>query len=139
MSQLKGFANVVFPTSDLQSSIASWTAVLGQEPAFQGDDIAVFTGQGVDIGVSSAPWVDHPLVFWKVDDIEEAHRELVERGATMAEVADGSLRELGTAPVTNGDPETGIVTVPGGKLAVFKTADGSLLALNQAVPMDWGA
>ncbi len=54
-------------------------------------------------------------------------------------VADGSLRELGTAPVTNGDPETGIVTVPGGKLAVFKTADGSLLALNQAVPMDWGA
>lgn len=131
---------MVYPTKDLAASVAAWKTVLGEDPAFQGDDIAVFTGNGVEVGLSSAPWVDHPLVFWKVDDIEQAHRDLVANGARpMVEVADGSLAELGSATVTNGDPETGIVTVPGGKLAVLKTADGSLLALNQEVPMGWGS
>jgi hypothetical protein len=71
-------------------------------------------------------------VFWKVDDIEEAHRALVGRGATaLGEIADGSLAALGTAEVTNGDPETGIVDVPGGRLAVLRVPDGNLLGLTQ--------
>lgn len=136
MGQLKGFANVVFPTRDLEAGIAAWSAVLGEAPAFQGPDFAVFTGGGVEVGLTAAPWVDHPLVFWKVDDIEQAHRALVAAGATpLGEVADGSLAELGTAEVTNGDPATGIVDVPGGRLAVLKAADGNLVGLNQAVPM----
>lgn len=132
MARLKGFANVVYPTKDLAASVAAWRAVLDQDPAFTGDDFAVFTGQGAEVGLSSAPWVDHPLVFWKVEDIEEAHRQLVAAGARpMVEVADGSLAELGTAEVTNGDPDTGIVEMPGGKLAVLKAADGNLVAINQ--------
>ena len=132
MSQLKGFANVIYPTRDLRASVAAWSRLLGEPPAFEGDDIAVFTGNGVELGLSSAPWVNHPLVFWKVDDIDQAHREMVGRGAIpMAEMADGSLAELGAVTVANGDPETGIVTVPGGKLAVLKAPDGSLLALNE--------
>jgi hypothetical protein len=134
MAQLRGFKNVVFPARDLSTSVAAWTAVLGREPAFVGDDFAVFTGGGLEVGLTAAPWVDHPLVFWEVDEIEEAHRTLVAAGAVpLGEIADGSLAELGTADVTNGDPTTGIVDVPGGRLAVLKAADGNLVGLHQAV------
>ena len=131
---LNGFANVVFPTSDLKGSVTAWTELLGQGPAFVGGDFAVFSGDGVEIGLTALPWVDHPLVFWKVDDVEEAHRGLVGRGATpLGEIADGSLAEIGAAEITNGDPETGIVDVPGGRLAVLRAADGNLIGLTQQV------
>ncbi len=127
-----GFANVVLPVRDLGAAVSAWTAVLGHEPAFVGDDFAVFTGGGVDIGLSSRPWVNYPLVFWHVDDIEHAHRTLLDRGAcALGEVADGSLAELGTAEITNGDPATGIVDVPGGRLAVLKAPDENLIGLTE--------
>jgi predicted enzyme related to lactoylglutathione lyase len=132
MGELKGFANVVFPARDLNGAVEAWSAMLGQEPAFVGDDFAAFSGGGVEIGLTALPWVDHPLVFWSVDDIEAAHRAIVARGATpLGEVADGSLAELGTAEVTNGDPATGIVDVPGGRLAVLRAPDGNLIGLTQ--------
>jgi catechol 2,3-dioxygenase-like lactoylglutathione lyase family enzyme len=140
MMDIKGFANVVLPARDLETSIAAWSALLQQPPAFQGDDFAVFMGNGAEVGLTSKPWVDHPLVFWKVDDIEAAHRTLLAAGATaLGEIADGSLAELGTSTVTNGDPATGIVDVPGGRLAVVRAADGNLLGLNQEVAVDWGS
>jgi predicted enzyme related to lactoylglutathione lyase len=132
MGELKGFANVVFPARDLDSAVEAWSAMLGQEPAFVGDDFAAFSGGGVEIGLSALPWVDHPLVFWSVDDVEDAHRTIVARGATpLGEIANGSLAELGTAEVTNGDPATGIVDVPGGRLAVLRAPDGNLIGLTQ--------
>ena len=112
--------------------MSAWSAVLGHEPAFVGDDFAVFTGNGVDIGLSSRPWVNYPLVFWRVDDIDEAHQTLLGRGArALGEVADGSLAALGTAAVANGDPSTGIVDVPGGRLAVLEAPDGNLIGLTE--------
>jgi catechol 2,3-dioxygenase-like lactoylglutathione lyase family enzyme len=133
VGEVKGFANVVFPARDLAAGVASWTAMLGREPVFVGDDFAAFSGDGVDVGLTALPWVDHPLVFWRVDDVEETRRTLVERGATpLGEVAGGSLAELGTAEVTNGDPATGIVDVPGGRLAVLRAPDGSLIGLTQS-------
>ena len=129
-----GFGNVVLPARDLDAAISGWTAVLGHEPAFVGDDFAVFTGNGVEIGLSSRPWVGYPLVFWRVDDIEQAHRTLLDRGArALGEVADGSLAEIGTAEITNGDPTTGIVDVPGGRLAVLEAPDGNLIGLTETV------
>ena len=131
-AEIKGFANVVFPARDLGAGVTAWSAMLAREPAFVGDDFAVFTGGGVEIGLTALPWVDEPLVFWKVDDIEAAQRALVARGATaLAETTDGSLAELGTAAVANGDPATGIVDVPGGRLAVVRAPDGNLLGLTQ--------
>jgi catechol 2,3-dioxygenase-like lactoylglutathione lyase family enzyme len=130
--ELKGFSNVVFPARDLAAGVAAWSAVLGQEPAFVGEDFAAFSGQGIEIGLTAAPWVDHPLVFWNVDDVVEAHRVLIARGATpLGEIADGSLAEIGTAEITNGDPATGIVDVPGGRLAVLRAPDGNLIGLTQ--------
>src|SRR5688572_14608139 len=105
---LSGFAGVVFPARDLPAAVTAWSALLGHAP-FVGEDFAAFTGNGVEIGLSSRPWVDHPLVFWRVDDIEQAHSTLVERGArALGEIADGSLADIGAATITNGDPATGI-------------------------------
>ncbi|RMI31274.1 VOC family protein [Nocardia stercoris] len=135
MSHPKGFANVVYPATDLAASIAAFTAVLGTGPTFQGPDFAMFDG---GISVSTKPWVNHPLVFWTVDDIADTHATLVAAGATaLGEIADGSLAEIGTAEITHGDPATGIVDMPGSRLAVLRAADGNLIALNQPVAMSW--
>ena len=129
---LNGFANVVFPTRDLEASVAAWTELLGHGPVFAGEDFAAFSGDDVQLGLTALPWVDHPLVFWQVDDVAQAHLELLARGATaLGEVADGSLAPIGEAEVTNGDPGTGIVDVPGGRLAVLRVPDGNLLGLTQ--------
>ena len=106
MGHINGFHNVVVPARDLERGIATWTAMLGQPPAFQGPDFAYFTGQGVEIGLTAKPWVDYALVFWPVDDIEAAHRDLLATGATaMVEIADGSLVELGTGEVDQWRPD----------------------------------
>ena len=71
-------------------------------------------------------------------DIEQTRHELIDSGATgRGEVADGSLAELGSAPITNGSSETGIVEVPGAKLAVVRLANGNLLGLRQSLPVAW--
>lgn len=76
-------------------------------------------------------------MFWAVDDIEASHNALVARGATpLGEIADGSLAELGSAEVANGDPATGIVDVPGGRLAVLRAPDGNLLGLTERSPLE---
>jgi hypothetical protein len=127
---LNGFANVVFPTRDLDASVAAGTELLGHGPVFAGEDFAAFSGDDVRLALTALPWVDHPLVFWRVDDVAAAHAELVARGATpLGEVAGGSLAPVREAEVTNGDPETGIVDVPGGRLAVLRAADGNLIGL----------
>ena len=83
------------------------------------------TGAGAEIGLSSAPWVDHPLVFWEVAEIEEAHRALVAAGAVpLGEIADGSLAEIGTADITHGDP-TMQGRHPGWASRVLMAADGN--------------
>ena len=132
MSYLRGIRSVIFPTRDLQASVTVWTQLLGTAPAYQTADFAVFNDGANEVGLSQAPWVDHPLVFWNVEDIEEAHRTLVASGAkAMGEIAGGSVAALGTAPVTNGDPTTGIVDVPGRRIAALQLADGALIALLQ--------
>jgi hypothetical protein len=93
---------------------------------------------GIEIGVTSLPWVDEPLVMLDTADIVESRRALIEAGAVgLGERPDRSLAPLGTAPVTNGDPETGIVDVPGARLAVVQLADGSKLGLRQSLPTAW--
>jgi hypothetical protein len=134
MPVLSGIRSVIFPTRDLQASVTAWTHVLGNAPAYQSPDFAVFPydANGVEVGLSAAPLVDRPLVYWKVDDIEQAHRSLVASGAkAMGVIADGSVAELGTAPVTTGDPTTGIVDVPGRRIAALQLADGALIAILQ--------
>ncbi len=71
-------------------------------------------------------------------EIVKARRALIDAGATgLGEIEDGSLAALGSAPITNGDPETGIVDVPGARLAVAQLQDGSKIGLRQTTPMSW--
>jgi hypothetical protein len=137
-------ATVVFPARNFNDSVAAWSTVFGTGPAFSSEgiekapgdaDFAVFTTAEIEIGLTSMPWVDEPLVLLNSDDIEASRQGLIAAGATpLAEIADGSLAVLGTAPVANGDPETGIVDVPGFRLAVIELADGSRLGLRQTLP-----
>jgi hypothetical protein len=136
-------ATVVFPAPDLRSSVAAWSTVFGSGPAYSSDgveqapdaaDFAVFDSGSLEIGLTSLPWVDGPLVFLATDDIASSRAELIGGGATpLAETTGGGLAPLGSAPVVNGDPETGIVDVPGARLAVVRLADGSVLGLHQRV------
>ena len=134
-------AAVVFPARDFNESVAAWSTVFGTGPTFSSDgiekapgdaDFAVFKSAETEIGLTSMPWVDEPLVLLSTDDIDTSRQELIAAGAMpLAEIADGSLSVLGTAPVTNGDPETGIVDVPGFPLAAVKPADRSKVELRQ--------
>ena len=136
-------ATVVFPARSFSDSVAAWSAVFGTGPAFSSDgiekppgdaDFAVFKTAEIEIGLTSKPWVDEPLVLLDTEDIEASRQALLEAGATpLAETADGSLVVLGTAPVTNGDPKTGIVDVPGARLAVVALGDGTKLGLRQTL------
>src|SRR5262245_39422565 len=132
--EINGIATIVYPARDLAGAIAAWSAITQSEPLFATTDYAAFRVDGVEFGLTRLPWVDHPLVMLDVADIEVARSDLLAHGATpMAEQSDGSLAVLGTVPVTNGDPETGIVDMNGARLAVVRVADGSLLGLRQAV------
>jgi hypothetical protein len=134
-------ATVVFPARNFSDSVAAWSTVFGTGPAFSSDgiekapgdaDFAVFKTAEIEIGLTSKPWVDEPLVLLNTEDIDASRQALLEAGATpLAETADGSLAVLGTAPVTNGDPTTGIVDVPGARLAVVELADGNKLGLRE--------
>jgi hypothetical protein len=134
-------ATVVFPARNFSDSVAAWSTVFGTGPAFSSDgiaknpgdaDFAVFKTAELEIGLTSKPWVNEPLVLLDTEDIEASRQALIAAGATpLAETADGSLAVLGTAPVTNGDPKSGIVDVPGSRLAVVELADGSKIGLRQ--------
>ncbi|WP_405166704.1 VOC family protein [Nocardia sp. NBC_01499] len=133
MNAPTGFANVVYPAADLEASVAAFTGMLGAAPVFRTEDYAMYA---IGIALSSKPWVRQPLPFWTVVDIVATHAAMVALGATaLGEIADGSLAEIGSAPVVNGDPVTGIVDMPGNRLAVLKAIDGNLIALNQ--PVGW--
>lgn len=138
-------ATVVFPARNFDTSVQAWSTVFGTGPVFSSSgverapgeaDFAVFKTADIEIGLTSLPWVDEPLVLLETDDIEASRRELIDAGAVgLGEIADGSVAPLGTAPVTNGDPETGIVDVPGARLAVVELSNGSKLGLRQNLPV----
>ena len=140
-------ATVVFPARDFEAGVHAWTSVFGAGPAFSSSgqqtapgeaDFAVFKTPDIEIALTSLPWVDEPLLFIDAEDIEQTRQGLIDSGATgLGEVADGSLAELGSAPITNGSAETGVVEVPGAKLAVVRLADGNLLGLRQSMPVAW--
>lgn len=131
--------SVVFPARDLDASVAFWTAALGREPDFRTDDFASFSTETVSIGLTKLPWQDEPVVFWETDDVQSAHQALSALGSTtLVEIADGSLAPLGHGqPVDGVDPQTGVVDVPGAKLAVLRAPDSTLIALSQPVEGEW--
>lgn len=51
----------------------------------------------------------------------------------LGEASDGSMQPIGCVPVVNGDAGTGIVEVPGRRLAVLQAPDGTLIGLSEDI------
>ena len=131
-------ATVVFPTRDLAAGIAAWSPVFPDGPTFAGEDFAAFKSDSIEIGLTALPWIDAPMVMLATDDIELTRGELIAGGAEpMAEIEGGGIAPLGSAPVTNGDPGTGIIDAPGARLAVIRLANGNVIGLRQALELTW--
>ena len=91
-------ATVVFPARDFEAGVTAWTSVFGTGPAFSSSgqqtapgeaDFAVFRTPDLEIGLTSLPWVDEPLVFLDTGDIVQARQDLLDSGATgLGEVAE---------------------------------------------------
>ena len=80
-SPLTRVESIVFPTRDIDGSLALWSAALGREASFRTDDFASLDAGDVSSGLTQAPGREEPVVFWSCDDIEEAHRALSAAGA----------------------------------------------------------
>jgi predicted enzyme related to lactoylglutathione lyase len=74
---------------DLPRAVAFYRDTLGMRLLFEVPQMAFFDCAGVRLmlGLPSAPAFDHPasIIYYRVDDIQVAHRTLVERGVTFTE------------------------------------------------------
>lgn len=74
---------------DLARAVAFYRDTLGMKLLFEVPGMAFFDCVGVRLmlGLPSAPVFDHPasIIYYRVDDIQAAHRTLVERGVTFNE------------------------------------------------------
>ncbi len=74
---------------DLPRAVAFYRDTLGMGLLFEVPQMAFFDCAGVRLmlGLPSAPAFDHAasIIYYRVDDIQAAHRTLVERGVTFTE------------------------------------------------------
>jgi len=74
---------------DLPRAVAFYRDTLGMRLLFEVPQMAFFDCAGVRLmlGLPSAPTFDHAasIIYYRVDDIQAAHRTLVERGVTFTE------------------------------------------------------
>ena len=74
---------------DLPRAVAFYRDTLGMRLLFEVPQMAFFDCAGVRLmlGLPSAPAFDHAasIIYYRVDDIQAAHRTLVERGVTFTE------------------------------------------------------
>ena len=135
-------ATVVFPAREFEAGVNAWTSVFGTGPTFSSSgqqtapgeaDFAVFKTPDIEIALTSLPWVDEPLLFLDTADIEQTRQALVD-SRTAREVADGSLAELGSAPITNGAPRRGSSRSPGPGSPSFGSPTGTSSAFASRCP-----
>lgn len=116
---LKRIWDVTLTVSDLKRAVDFYERVLALPKKYEFPDYAGFDCGGVEIGLKTwgelgPPRDGEPCINFVVDDIEEAHRVLKERGVK-------SIRA----------PEE---AVWGSRFAVFRDLDGNTLQLTQ---VDW--
>lgn len=86
MGHLKGIGQLHVSVSDLERSVQFYRDVLGLRHLFtvEGQPMAFFDAGGVRLylGVpENERFRSHPLVYYRVDDVEAAHEEVTSRGA----------------------------------------------------------
>lgn len=83
--RLESIGQIAINAKDLGRAIRFYRDTLGLRFLFEAPpQMAFFECGGVRllVGIASAPVLDHPasVIYYKVDDIQAAHRVLVERG-----------------------------------------------------------
>ncbi len=91
---LSGLRTAIYPAPDLDAAKDWWRRVLGIEPYFDQPFYVGFDVAGYELGLlPDADPADGALVYWGVDDVDEAVTEAVAAGAGVhvpaSEVGDG--------------------------------------------------
>jgi predicted enzyme related to lactoylglutathione lyase len=129
MSNLRGIGQLHISVSNLERSVAFYRDVLGLRHLFtvEGQPMAFFDdGNGVRLylGVpESERFRSHPLVYYRVDDVQAAWSQVTERGAA----------ELTAPHLVHRDDATQIW------MAFVADPDGTPLALMEERPVESGA
>ncbi len=91
---LSGLRTAIYPAPDLDADKTWWTQVLGVEPYFDQPYYVGFAVGGYELGLlPDADPGDGALVYWGVDDVDDAVASAVAAGAMVhtpaAEVGEG--------------------------------------------------
>ena len=117
---LAQIGQIAVNVEDLEAAVAFYRDKLGMKFLFQFPRLAFFDCAGVRLLLDQVDQWQHPssIIYYKVGNIEEAHRTLVERGVFFSDaphlVAKMSDHELW--------------------MAFFKDPDGNILALMSEIP-----
>ncbi len=85
-SPFLGPRSVIYPTSDITTSKAWYSKVLGVEPYFDQPGYAGFNVNGFELGLFPAGDPKRgPMTYWGVLDIESSLSDLIDHGATVLE------------------------------------------------------
>ena len=100
---LSGLRTAIYPSPDLDAAKAWWSGLLGIEPYFDQPFYVGFEVAGYELGLlPDADPADGALVYWGVDDVEEAVAEAIEAGASIhvppSEVGDGIVTATVRSP-----------------------------------------
>ncbi|MEA2574964.1 MAG: hypothetical protein QOH93_2262 [Chloroflexia bacterium] len=110
----QGIEVIIYPVKDLAKARTLYSKLLGVEPYVDQPYYVGFKGEGPDIGLDPhghSSGLTGPVSYWRVADIHESLRALIEAGAE----AHQEPRDVG-----------------GGKLiASVRDADGNILGLSQ--------
>jgi len=85
MGEFLGLRTVIYNVDDLDRAKAWYTDVLGQEPYFAEPFYVGFNVGGYELGLDPSqenrPGPGGTVAYWGVEDIEAAHKRLLELGA----------------------------------------------------------
>ena len=117
---LKRIWDVTLTVSDLKQAADFYERVLGLQKKYEFSDYVGFECGGVEIGLKTwgeleRPRAGEPCINFLVDDLDESHRVLKDKGVSFTK-----------------EPQD---AVWGSRFAVFQDRDGNTLQLTQ---VDWG-
>jgi catechol 2,3-dioxygenase-like lactoylglutathione lyase family enzyme len=108
--ELQGLRTVIYPVTDLSASTSWWERALGVAPYFAEPFYVGFNVAGYELGLLPDPDASQgPLVYWGVDDVQEAMNAALDLGA----------REHTPATSVGEGIVTGTVILPTGSIVGF--------------------
>jgi predicted enzyme related to lactoylglutathione lyase len=107
---LRGIRSVIYPVSDMTKAKAFYSAAVDREPYFDESRYVGFDIDGQELGLFAdlderKPGPGGAVAYWRVDDVAETCRRLIEIGATLSvpikDVGGGMLMAIVLDPFGN--------------------------------------